>query len=163
PDRRMIRVAEGAAKTTAEYFEKTLPEKSAAWAPDPETKRAVATASAAAGKACRDFHDGLVALYFATPAEGAPITLKKAFDRDAVQRLVAYARKNGMFAPPEDYRLDVVFTPPPLRETIDAAYYPAPPFKKTGVGQFYVTPTGDDASKLRAHARATIASLAAHE
>ena len=68
-----------------------------------------------------------------------------------------------MFDLPADYRLDVVFTPPPLRDTIDAAYYPAPQFKKGGVGQFYVTPTGDDPAALREHARAAVASLAAHE
>jgi uncharacterized protein (DUF885 family) len=82
---------------------------------------------------------------------------------ETCRRLVEYGRRTGMFTPPDDYRLDVVFTPPPLRETIDAAYYPAPPFKKTGVGQFYVTPTGDDPARLRAHARAAVASLAAHE
>ena len=83
--------------------------------------------------------------------------------REAVQRLVEYARKTKMFEVPDDYRVDVVFTPPPLRDTIDAAYYPAPPFKTSGVGQFYVTPTGDDPAKLRHHARAAIADLAAHE
>ncbi|MGZ6988694.1 MAG: DUF885 family protein, partial [Thermoanaerobaculia bacterium] len=45
----------------------------------------------------------------------------------------------------------------------DAAYYPAPPFKAGGAGQFYVTPTGDDPAALREHARSAIASLAAHE
>ena len=81
----------------------------------------------------------------------------------ACRRLVEYGRKTGMFDLPSDYRLDVVFTPPPLRDTIDAAYYPAPQFKKGGVGQFYVTPTGDDPAALREHARAAVASLAAHE
>ncbi|MGZ5428138.1 MAG: DUF885 domain-containing protein [Thermoanaerobaculia bacterium] len=83
--------------------------------------------------------------------------------KDACRRLVEYGRKTGMFDLPSDYRLDVVFTPPPLRDTIDAAYYPAPQFKKGGVGQFYVTPTGDDPAALREHARAAVASLAAHE
>jgi len=83
--------------------------------------------------------------------------------QDACRRLVDYGRKTGMFDLPADYRLDVVFTPPPLRDTIDAAYYPAPQFRKEGVGQFYVTPTGDDPAALREHARAAIASLAAHE
>ncbi len=81
----------------------------------------------------------------------------------ACRRLVEYGRKTGMFDLPSDYRLDVVFTPPPLRDTIDAAYYPAPQLKKGGVGQFYVTPTGDDPAALREHARAAVASLAAHE
>lgn len=86
-----------------------------------------------------------------------------AWYQDACRRLVEYGRKTGMFDPPADYKLDVIFTPPPLRDTIDAAYYPAPPLKKTGVGQFYVTPTGDDPAQLRQHARAAIADLAAHE
>ena len=83
--------------------------------------------------------------------------------REACRRLVDYGRKTGMFDLPADYRLDVVFTPPPLRDTIDAAYYPAPSFKAGGVGQFYVTPTGDNPAALREHARTAIASLAAHE
>jgi uncharacterized protein (DUF885 family) len=83
--------------------------------------------------------------------------------QEACRRLVAYGRRTGMFDLPADYQLDVVFTPPPLRDTIDAAYYPAPQFKKGGVGQFYITPTGDDSAALREHARAAIASLAAHE
>jgi uncharacterized protein (DUF885 family) len=68
-----------------------------------------------------------------------------------------------MFDLPADYRLDVVFTPAPLRGSTDAAYYPAPQFKKGGVGQFYVTPTGDDLSLLRDHSRAAVPSTAAHE
>jgi uncharacterized protein (DUF885 family) len=83
--------------------------------------------------------------------------------QSACRRLVEYGRKTGLFDMPADYRLDVVFTPAPLRDTVDAAYYPAPPFKRGGVGQFYVTPTGDDPAALREHARAAVPSLAAHE
>ncbi|MBL8115139.1 MAG: DUF885 domain-containing protein [Acidobacteria bacterium] len=83
--------------------------------------------------------------------------------RESCLRLVDYGRKTGLFAPPETYKLEVVETPLPLRATTTAAYYPAPAFKKTGVGQFYVTPTGDDPVALREHARAAVASLAAHE
>jgi uncharacterized protein (DUF885 family) len=68
-----------------------------------------------------------------------------------------------MFAIPGDYALDVVATPPVLRSTIDAAYYPAPPFKKAGVGRFYLTPTGNDAAALRTHPRASVADTAVHE
>jgi uncharacterized protein (DUF885 family) len=66
---------------------------------------------------------------------------------------------------PADYRLDVTVTPPPLRASIEgAAYYPAPPFRKTGVGRFYVTPTGDDVAQLRAeHNYAAMPDLAGHE
>jgi uncharacterized protein (DUF885 family) len=59
----------------------------------------------------------------------------------------------------------VTVTPPPLQNSIEgAAYYPAPPFKKTGVGRFYVTPTGNNLAELRQqHNRAAMADLAAHE
>jgi uncharacterized protein (DUF885 family) len=116
-----------------------------------------------------------------TPADG-PGTVRAVFEqlsRDAPrndaemiegyrktgERLVAYARQTGIFEVPTEYKLDVTVTPPPLRNGIDgAAYYPAPPFKKTGVGRFYVTPTGDDPVALRhQHNRAAMPDLAAHE
>jgi len=80
-------------------------------------------------------------------------------------RLVDYARRTNLFEVPADYRLDVVFTPPPLRSSVDgAAYYPAPPFKNAGVGRFYVTPTGNNVADLRQeHNFAALADLAAHE
>lgn len=87
-----------------------------------------------------------------------------AWYREAAFRLVDYGRKTGLFDVPADYELDVVETPPPLQSSIDgAAYYPAPPFKNTGVGRFYVTPTHDDRAALQANNRAALADLAAHE
>ena len=85
--------------------------------------------------------------------------------RKTGQRLVAYGRDTGLFDVPADYRLDVTVTPPPLRASIEgAAYYPAPPFKKSGVGRFYVTPTDDDVAQLREqHNYAAMPDLAAHE
>jgi uncharacterized protein (DUF885 family) len=83
--------------------------------------------------------------------------------RESGERAVAYGREHDMFAIPDDYRLDVVPTPPVLRSTIDAAYYPAPPFKKTGVGRFYLTPTDNDAAALRLNNRASVADTAVHE
>ena len=85
--------------------------------------------------------------------------------RQAGLRLVAYARKTGLFDVPEDYRLEVTVTPPPLRSSIEgAAYYPAPAFKQTGVGRFYVTPTDDNLAQLRQeHNYAAMPDLAAHE
>jgi uncharacterized protein (DUF885 family) len=85
--------------------------------------------------------------------------------RKTGERLVAYGRATGLFDVPTEYRLDVTVTPPPLRSGIDgAAYYPAPPFKKNGVGRFYVTPTGNDLVALRHdHNRAAMPDLAAHE
>ncbi len=79
------------------------------------------------------------------------------------KRAVAYGREHDLFDIPNDYRLAVVWTPPVLRSTIDAAYYPAPPFKKTGVGHFYLSPTGNDPGALKLNNRASIADTAVHE
>ena len=84
--------------------------------------------------------------------------------RQTAFRLVDYGRKTHLFDIPADYKLDVVETPPPLRAALDgAAYYPAPPFKSTGVGRFYVTPTGNDAAQLLANKKSSMADTAAHE
>ena len=83
--------------------------------------------------------------------------------RETGERAVAYGREYSLFEIPADYHLDVVPTPPVLRSTIDAAYYPAPPLRKSGVGRFYLTPTGNDPAALREHARASVASTAVHE
>ncbi len=88
-----------------------------------------------------------------------------AWYKEAGVRLVDYARKTGVFDVPADYKLDVVETPPPLRASVDgAAYYPAPPFKQSGVGRFYVTTSGtNDPAVLKENNRAALADLAAHE
>ncbi len=84
--------------------------------------------------------------------------------RQAAFRLVDYARKTGIFDVPADYKLEVTETPPPLQASIDgAAYYPAPPFKNSGVGRFYVTTTGNDLAALKENNRAALADLSAHE
>jgi uncharacterized protein (DUF885 family) len=84
--------------------------------------------------------------------------------RDAAFRLVEYSRKTGLFDVPADYKLDVIETPAPLRASIDgAAYYPAPPFRNTGVGRFYVTPTDNDVAQLKENNRSALADLSAHE
>ncbi|MDH3292149.1 MAG: DUF885 domain-containing protein [Gemmatimonadota bacterium] len=83
--------------------------------------------------------------------------------RDAAARAVAYGREHGLFDIPADYRLDIVPTPPVLQGTIGAAYYPAPPFKTSGVGRFYLSPTGNDPAALRENNRASVADTAVHE
>ena len=83
--------------------------------------------------------------------------------RETGARAVAYGRDRALFDIPEDYQLQVVETPPVLRSTIDAVYYPAPPFKRSGVGRFYLTPTGNDPAGLRQHTRASVADTAIHE
>lgn len=79
------------------------------------------------------------------------------------ERAVAYGRDQQLFEIPADYRLEVTPTPPVLRSTIDAAYYPAPPFKKSGVGRFYLSPTGNDPAALKLNNRASVADTAVHE
>ncbi len=88
-----------------------------------------------------------------------------AWYREAGVRLVDYARKTGVFDVPNDYKLDVVETPEALRASVDgASYYPAPPFKQSGVGRFYVTTSGNnDVNVLKENNRASLADLAAHE
>ena len=83
--------------------------------------------------------------------------------RDAGDRAVAYGREHNLFDVPANYRLDVVPTPPVLQSTIDAAYYPAPPFKKSGVGRFYLSPTGNDPEALKLNNFASVADTAIHE
>ncbi|WP_394827799.1 DUF885 domain-containing protein [Pendulispora albinea] len=84
--------------------------------------------------------------------------------RDAGERLVKYARDTGLFDMPAEYKLEVTITPPPLQGSISgAAYYPAPPFKDSGVGRFYVTPTNNDPASLAENNRSSLAYLAAHE
>jgi uncharacterized protein (DUF885 family) len=83
--------------------------------------------------------------------------------REAGERAVAYGRERSLFDIPATYRLDVVPTPPVLRSTIDAAYYPAPPFKRSGVGRFYLTPTGNDPGALKLNNRSSVADTAVHE
>ena len=83
---------------------------------------------------------------------------------DVSLRLVEFARRNEMFDIPAEYALEVTVTPPVLEASIDgAAYYPAPPFKASGVGRFYVTPTKGDPAKLKENNKAAIADLSAHE
>jgi uncharacterized protein (DUF885 family) len=83
--------------------------------------------------------------------------------KEAGERAVSYGRDHQLFDVPQDYRLEVTATPPVLRSSIDAAYYPAPTFKKTGVGRFYLTPTGNDPATLKQNNRASVADTAVHE
>lgn len=83
--------------------------------------------------------------------------------REAGARAVAYGREHDLFDIPATYRLDVVATPPVLRSTIEAAYYPAPPLKRAGSGRFYLTPTGNNPEGLKANNFASVATTAVHE
>lgn len=86
-----------------------------------------------------------------------------AWYRETAARAVAYGREHQMFDVPADYTLDIIPTPPVLGNSIDAAYYMAPPFKKSGVGRFYLMATGNDPAKLRLKPRASIPDTATHE
>lgn len=83
--------------------------------------------------------------------------------REIGQQSVAYGREQNLFTIPADYQLEVVETPPVLQSGILAAYNPAPPFKPGAVGQFYVTPTGNDPAKLRESSRGFMTNIAVHE
>lgn len=86
-----------------------------------------------------------------------------AWYREAAERAVAYGRERGLFDVPAQYTLVVTPTPPVLRNTIEAAFYPAPPFKSGGTGQFFVTPTGNDPAALKLNNRPSVATTAVHE
>lgn len=83
--------------------------------------------------------------------------------RACTERSVAWGRQRAMFDVPADYRLDLQATPPILRGTGGASYYPAPTFKSSGVGRFYLDPTDNDPAQLAANHRATIADTTIHE
>ncbi len=83
--------------------------------------------------------------------------------RAKAMELVAYGRSKGMFDLPADYKLKIVETPAVLVNSVDAAYYPAPPFKKTGIGRFFLTPTGGDVGRLKENNLHAMADLCAHE
>ncbi len=83
--------------------------------------------------------------------------------KESGERAVQFGRDNKLFDVPATYRLDVYPTPPVLRSSIDAAYYPAPPFKTAGVGRFYLTPTGNDPAALKQNNFASVADTAVHE
>jgi len=86
-----------------------------------------------------------------------------AWYNEVAQNLVQYGRDHDLFDIPDDYELDIVETPPLLRSAIKAAYFPAPPFKASGVGRFYLTPTDNDPATLKLNNHASIADLTAHE
>ncbi|WP_394848118.1 DUF885 domain-containing protein [Pendulispora brunnea] len=106
--------------------------------------------------------DAAVRAVFAALGRDAPTTNDEMFKayRTTCFRLIDGARRAGLFDIPTDYRLDIMETPEPLRVSIMAAYYPAPPFKASGVGHFYMTPTDQKHQKANFH---EMADLCAHE
>ncbi|MFQ5876593.1 MAG: DUF885 domain-containing protein [Acidobacteriota bacterium] len=83
--------------------------------------------------------------------------------RTRAQDLVEFARRHAMFDLPDDYRLEIVPTPPMLESTLEAAYYPAPAFKEGGRGRFYLTASHGDPGVLRENNVHAVAALCAHE
>src|SRR5213593_588380 len=84
------------------------------------------------------------------------------YKRKAME-LVEYARRHDMFDLPSEYRLEIVRTPPMLEGTLEAAYYPAPAFKPSGIGRFYLTASHGDVGVLRENNVHAVADLCAHE
>jgi len=83
--------------------------------------------------------------------------------RDTVTRAVAFGRERALFDVPAGYRLDVLPLPEVLGSDPGASYYPAPAFKQSGVGRFYLTPTRNDPAALAGLRRADVAVTAVHE
>ncbi len=84
--------------------------------------------------------------------------------QEVAARLTAFARRNEMFAIPEDYRVEIVATPPVLEKSLNGgSYFPAPPLKPSGAGHFYMNPTHGDLQQLKRSNRASVADLAVHE
>ncbi|HEY0995004.1 MAG TPA: DUF885 domain-containing protein [Gemmatimonadaceae bacterium] len=85
-------------------------------------------------------------------------------------RARAFIREKGLFTLPAGERLDMVLTPPHLRQTYAyGGYSPAAPFEKRKVGRFFVTPVEPGStpeqveSKLRGHNAGWITIVAVHE
>ncbi len=83
--------------------------------------------------------------------------------RRKAMELVEYARRHDMFALPKEYRLEIEPTPPMLEGTLEAAYYPAPVFKPSGIGRFYLTASHGDVGVLKENNVHAVADLCAHE
>ena len=77
--------------------------------------------------------------------------------------LVEYARRHAMFDLPRDYALEIVPTPAVLESTLEAAYYPAPAFRASGAGRFYLTASRGDLGVLKENNVHAMADLCAHE
>src|SRR5205807_1738398 len=181
PDWRMLS-AFGLESTAAdaEYFGSTLGQIAAANIGSVHRDALLHELQAAgnqAAEAYRRLRDFVADTFFENPRASGVAALKSEYraDRFALgESEYDWALRNNLhlagtaatlFEVPADYRLEVTVTPPPLRASIEGgAYYPAPPFKKSGVGRFYVSPTGDDATELREeHNYAAMPDLAAHE
>ena len=85
-------------------------------------------------------------------------------------RARAFIIRKKLFTVPAGERLDMVLTPPNLRQTYAyGGYSSAAPFEKTQVGRFFVTPVEEGwspeqiASKLRGHNYGWITVVALHE
>lgn len=106
---------------------------------------------------------GLVFYHLTVDAPKSDSEMLEAYEQVG-KRLVAYARRTSLFNIPDEYELEVAETPPPLRSSFEAAYFPSPPFKGVCTGRFFITPTGDDMELLRLqHNHSAIAYVAAHE
>jgi uncharacterized protein (DUF885 family) len=92
-----------------------------------------------------------------------------AYEREAL-RARRFIVEKGLFTLPPAERLDMVLTPPNLRQTYAyGGYSPAAPFERRQVGRFFVTPVEEGwtaaqvQSKLRGHNYGWITVVALHE
>ena len=95
------------------------------------------------------------------PADDAALLAKY---KEVSDRARDFVVKEGLFAIPNDYRINVIETPKGMRSAIgSAAYFPAPPFDASKKGVFLVSPSAGDAKRLQIHNHSKIPTTVVHE
>ncbi|HEX7472476.1 MAG TPA: DUF885 domain-containing protein [Candidatus Limnocylindrales bacterium] len=99
--------------------------------------------------------------------EDHPATFAAALEgyRDAMLRSRAYLIEHDIVTVPPDERIEVVETPPYLRNVIPfAAYFDPPKFDRMPSGIYIVTPSvGDNVNAMREHNYSSISNTSIHE
>ncbi len=84
--------------------------------------------------------------------------------RESSERARDFVVKEGLFAIPEDYSINVIETPMGMRSSIgSAAYFPAPPLDPSKKGVFLVTPSAGVDARLAIHNYTKIPTTVVHE
>lgn len=85
--------------------------------------------------------------------------------RDAMLRARAHLVERGLVSVPDDERIEVLETPPYLRNVVPfAAYFAPAPFDPDSKGVYIVTPSvHGDPNAMREHNRASISNTSIHE
>ena len=84
--------------------------------------------------------------------------------REVSERARDFVVKEGLFAIPNDYSINVIETPLGMRSHIgSAAYFPAPPLDASKKGVFLVTPSAGAEGRLAIHNFSKIPTTVVHE